>query len=134
MTGPVAVPAERPALAFFVELETRIWDAQVRGDAAAERELLPADFLGVDQDGFADLAGHLAQLDDGPLTASFELTEARLTHITVEAVLLSYRADSRRPGRTETETVYISSLWVRRDGRWWNSFSQDTPVALGPRT
>lgn len=129
MTEPTDQPTDQSTAQYFLGLETRVWEAQVRGDAAAERELLPADFLGVDQDGFAGLAGHLAQLDDGPITASFELSGARLTRIAADAVLLTYRADSRRPGRTETETVYISSLWVRRDGRWWNTFSQDTPAA-----
>lgn len=114
---------------FFLELETRVWKAQVSGDIAAEREVLPADFLGVDQDGFADLTAHLAQLDDGPITATFDLTDARLLRITADDALLSYRADWRRPGRAVTETVYISSLWVRRDGRWWNTFSQDTPAS-----
>lgn len=118
----------------FVALETRVWEAQVRGDAEAERELLPADFLGVDQDGPTDLTGHLAQLDDGPITATFRLSGARLTEVSADAVLLTYRADSRRPGGTVQETVYISSLWVRRDGRWWNTFSQDTPGARSPGT
>ena len=33
---------------FFIALEEQVWQAQVTGEAAAERELLPADFLGVE--------------------------------------------------------------------------------------
>jgi hypothetical protein len=47
-------------------------------------------------------------------------------------VLLCYRADyrpARAGGPGAASTMYISSLWVERDGRWLNVFSQDTPAA-----
>ena len=112
---------------FFLALEERVWQAQVSGDAAAEREVLPEDFLGVDTGGFNDLERHLAQLADGPITAQYALSEARLLRLGEDAALLSYRADARSPGAEVEEVFYISSLWQRRDGRWWNTFSQDTP-------
>lgn len=112
---------------FFIALEEQVWQAQVTGEAAAERELLPADFLGVDTGGFNDLERHLSQLADGPVTADFALSEARLLWVGEDAVLLSYRADARAPGAVHEECFYISSLWQRREGRWWNTFSQDTP-------
>jgi hypothetical protein len=49
-------------------------------------------------------------------------------------VLLCYRADWRRMrdgGPGEAESMYISSLWSRRDGAWLNVFSQDTPTEPG---
>ena len=112
---------------FFIALEEQVWQAQVTGEAAAERELLPADFLGVDTGGFNDLERHLSQLADGPVTADFALSEARLLWVGEDAVLLSYRADARAPGAEVEERFYITSLWQRREGRWWNTFSQDTP-------
>lgn len=112
---------------FFLALEEQVWQAQVTGDVAAEWELLPPDFLGVDTGGFNDLERHLAQLADGPITADFALSEARLLRVGQDAVLLSYRADARAPGAVHEERFYISSLWQRREGRWWNTFSQDTP-------
>jgi hypothetical protein len=112
---------------FFLGLEEQVWQAQVAVDAEAERELLPPDFLGVDTGGSNDLERHLAQLDDGPITAQFTLSEARLLHLGEDAVLLSYRADARAPGSQTEERFYISSLWQRREGRWWNTVSQDTP-------
>ena len=114
---------------FFLALEEQVWQAQVTGDAAAERELLPEDFLGVDTGGFNDLERHLAQLADGSITAHFALSEARLLRVGEGAVLLSYRADALSPGSASAETFFITSLWQRREGRWWNTFSQDTPGA-----
>lgn len=112
---------------FFLALEEQVWQAQVTGEAAAERELLPGDFLGVDTGGFNDLERHLDQLADGPITESFALSEARLLRVGEDAVLLSYRADARAPGEQAAETFFITSLWQKRGDRWWNTFSQDTP-------
>lgn len=116
---------------FFLELEDRVWQAQVVGDVDAEREVLPDDFLGVDPDGFADLALHLGQLANGPITLSYTLSQTRLLRVGEDAVLLSYRADAVAPGTEAAEVFYITSLWERREGRWWNTFSQDTPAARG---
>jgi hypothetical protein len=46
-------------------------------------------------------------------------------------VLLCYRAEWRRPtadASSARSAMYVSSLWSRRDERWVNVFSQDTPV------
>lgn len=113
---------------FFVDLESGVWDTQVSGDPHAQRELLSADFLGVYPSGFANRDEHAEQLSDGPITASYSITDARLIEVSEDSVLLCYRADHQPSGQDETETMYISSLWVERDGRWWNTFSQDSPV------
>ena len=113
----------------FLALERQVWEALVAGDAAADRALLAEDFLGVYPDGFAGIEAHADQLDSGPTVTSFTLSEAQVRMIGPDAALLSYRADCEgtliggQGGR-----VYISSLWERRDGRWVNTFSQDTPA------
>jgi hypothetical protein len=113
---------------FFVDLESQVWEALVSGDADAEHELLSEDFLGVYPSGFVTRAEHVDELSDGPITTSYSIEDARLIEISADAVLLCYRADHRPVGRAEPESMYISSLWVERDGRWWNTFSQDSPA------
>jgi hypothetical protein len=114
---------------FFVDLESGVWDAQVSGDADAERELLSADFVGVYPSGFATRAEHAEQLSDGPITTSYSITDARLIEVSADSVMLCYRADYQPSSSAAAESMYISSLWVERDGRWWNTFSQDSPAA-----
>jgi hypothetical protein len=114
---------------FFVDLESRVWDALVSGDADAEYELLSADFLGVYPAGFATRAEHADELSDGPITRSYSIEDARLIEVAEDAVLLCYRADHQPVGSAEPESMFISSLWVERDGRWWNTFSQDSPAS-----
>lgn len=115
----------------LIRLETRVWRALADGDADADGEVLSEDFLGVYPTGFSDRKSHVEQLVDGPTIASFALHDARMLTVSESAVILSYRAEFRRPTSTvasEVESMYVSSLWCCRDGAWLNVFSQDTPA------
>jgi hypothetical protein len=121
-----------PPIDFFVELETQVWEALVRGDADADCALLTSDFVGVYATGFADRSMHAAQLVDGPTVDSYSITDTRLIRVSTTAVVLCYRANycpvrDGRPGRGET--MFVSSLWIEHDGQWLNGFSQDTHAA-----
>lgn len=116
-----------PALDEILALERKVWTALVEGNASADRALLSPDFLGVYPTGFANRDAHVGQFADAPTMASFELSEASLRVLTVDIVLLTYRADYTRPHSQLREAMLISSLWERRHDVWVNSFSQDTP-------
>ena len=113
----------------LLDLESQVWRALVAGDRDADERLLSADFIGVYPTGFANRAEHVAQLDGGATMAEFALSAARTMELSESLVLLAYRADFRRSGSTRRETMYISSLWADRGGRWVNVFSQDTPIS-----
>lgn len=118
-------------LADLIRLETQVWQALADGDAAADRRMLADDFLGVYPTGFADRKAHVEQLTDGPTIGSFALHDARMLTVSESAVILSYRAEFKRPtsnAASGLEEMYVSSLWCRRDGAWFNVFSQDTPA------
>jgi hypothetical protein len=116
----------------FIELETKVWDALRRGDAEEDARLLSDDFLGVYPSGFAGRSDHAGQLANGPTVADFELHDARIMVLSDNDVLLSYRADWHgidKDERGAAESMYVSSLWCQRSGRWVNVFSQDSPAA-----
>jgi hypothetical protein len=118
-----------PDIGFFIALERGVWQALVDGDGHADAKLLDAQFLGVYSSGFASREDHAAQLAHGPTVASFSIHEARLLTLAPEVVMLSYRASFSRPSGTNADrvhTMFISSIWRRRDGDWLNVFSQDT--------
>jgi hypothetical protein len=122
-------PVDARDLDRIVALERAVWDALCAGDTAADTALLSPDFLGVYPTGFADREEHAAPLAGGPTVASYEISDARITAVADGAVMLSYRAEYvRAPDRGAAEAMYVSSLWCRRDRRWVNTFSQDTPV------
>lgn len=117
-----------PDLAFFVAREREVWDALVRGDAVADRALLAEEFVGLYPDGFGDAHAHAAQLADGPTVATYRIADERLVPLGPDHVVLCYLATYRRPGNDQGEQMYVSSIWARRDDRWLNVFSQDTPL------
>ena len=122
-----------PLLDILVELESRVWEALRRGDAAEDERLLAADFVGLYPTGYADRNDHVGQLVGGPTVAEFQLHDVRLIALGPDDALLCYRAHYRRPGGG-TRSMWVSSLWSRREGNrregnWVNVFSQDTPVA-----
>lgn len=114
----------------LIELETQVWLALQAGDAEADMAMLSEDFVGVYPTGIADRAGHGEQLAAGPTVVDFELFDAQRIVVSDQDVLLVYRAEYRRPGvERDRETMFISSVWSHREGRWINTFSQDTPAA-----
>ncbi|MCP5039125.1 MAG: nuclear transport factor 2 family protein [Rhodobacteraceae bacterium] len=113
-------------LAFFLSLETRVWDALTTGDMASDQALLAPDFLGVYSTGFSDRAEHVGQLANGPSVANYVISQARLLKLGAGQVLLAYRADFTRVGSSTSEAMYVSSIWEERKGLWQNTFSQDS--------
>jgi hypothetical protein len=112
----------------LLALEAAVWQALVDGDAAADAELLAGDFLGVTPTGFSERDDHVSGLAGGPTVRTFELSEARLVAVSDSAMLLAYRATYERVGEEQApQSMYVSSLWCERQGRWRNVFSQDTP-------
>ncbi len=71
----------------------------------------------------------MGQLAAGPSVQGFALSDARLMPLGAGRVLLAYRADFTRIGRSAAEAIYVSSIWERRGGRWLNTFSQDSPAS-----
>jgi hypothetical protein len=115
-------------LGTLVEAERAVWRALLTGDAVADAALLDDAFLGVYPTGFATKTDHTAQLVAGPTVAAFSIDQPRVLPLAENLALLAYKAVFRRAGRSDPETMYVSSLWRRDGGTWRNLFSQDTPV------
>lgn len=113
---------------FIVEREREVWQALLSGDATADRALLADDFLGVYPAGFAGPDEHAGLLDDGPTMSEYEIVAPRIRRFGSDLVLLAYEARYRTASGTESERMYVSSIWLRQGGRWVNVFSQDTPA------
>ena len=115
-------------LAVLENCERSVWTALTQGNMRADDEALHTDFLGVYSDGFASKTEHVQQLENGPTIKSFELSDLRLLTLGLDHALLSYRVEFLRKDKTETEAMYVSSVWKRDGAGWLNVFSQDTPT------
>jgi hypothetical protein len=126
-------PPPDPALAALCQElsvhETRVWQALVDGDAAADAAALAHGFLGVYPSGFATSDDHVGQLAAGPTVDRFALSQMRVMTLGPDHAVLSYFAQFRRVAAMKDEAMYVSSIWQRAGDGWINVFSQDTPAA-----
>jgi len=111
---------------FFLELETKVWEALVSGDMQADASLLADDFLGVYSSGMAGKEEHAAQLEGGPTVADYALSDSRIMVLAEDIVLLTYLARWTRIANGKQEAMYITSIWKKTGQAWLNIFSQDT--------
>lgn len=113
-------------LNFFLELESKVWEALVAGDMQIDASLLADDFLGVYSSGMAGKEEHAAQLEGGPTVADYSLSDARLLMLAEDTVLLTYLARWTRRATGKQDAMYITSIWKKSGEVWLNIFSQDT--------
>ena len=126
--------ADGTLLKELLTLEHRVWQALVEGDAAADAQMLAEDFLGVYPTGFAGRLDHIGQLQAGATVERYEIGETRILKLGQDYACLSYHARYLRPGQTNWEAMYVSSIWQRQTKAngsagqvgWVNIFSQDT--------
>ncbi len=59
------------------------------------------------------------------------MSDVRFLRIAPTVVLLTYKANQvgTDHGKPLPLAMYVSSVWVNRDGKWLNVLAQDTPEA-----
>src|SRR5215470_6153413 len=121
--------------AFFIAKEKEVWEALKSKNKAADSQLLAEDFLGLYDTGFATRSDHVKQMDDSYAIDTYTIQDSRVVRLDPKMALLLYKSTCKGSGDWETycsRPVYVSSLWVHRDGRWLALFSQDTPASSNP--
>jgi len=135
LAGPAARAQDQPDMPMLREqlmaLEKESWQAMKARDRAAIRRLLPEDCLQIYSDGtrytkseFLDYMANY-RLDDYGIEPTYGLRM-----ISPDAAALIYRVRSRGRARftlATTDKVLATSVYVRRDGRWWSVLYQETP-------
>lgn len=109
--------------------ETKVWEALLAGDPAADRAALADEFLSVTPTGFLNATDHAQALAAGPTVARYRICGAHAVPVGADHGLLTYRADYLMAGAGAEAAMYVSSLWRREADGWINVFSQDTPVS-----
>jgi hypothetical protein len=138
LLGLASLPAhaqEQPDIATLREqlmsLERQSWEYLRARDRAAMRHFLPEDALQIYADGTRyfkdDVLAYMPnyRLDQYEIEPTYGMRM-----ISPDAAVLIYRVTSRgaaRFARTETSKVLATSLYVRRDSKWWNVLYQETP-------
>lgn len=126
ITSPCSAEADRDAL---IAKEKQVFEAFKAKNANAFATQLTEDFIGVDDTGVLGKAAEVKSVSDADIK-DFRLTDIKVVNIDKDAAILTYKITQRGTYKGESipTTVFGSSVWVNRDGRWFAVFHQETPA------
>ncbi len=110
--------------------ETALWNAWKNKDAKPFQNWLAADAVMVGDSGVAAKKDVTAMMASMPCEVkSFNLSDSKLTMVDADAAFLTYKgvAEGTCAGKP-IPTVWASSLWVNRKGKWMAFSHQETSV------
>lgn len=116
-------------IAELLEIEHRGWQSLCDGTGAQfYGELMTADGVMVLAHGFAlDRDAVVASLNGAPRWARYEIRAPRLVELGDDSAALLYTGHAEREGEPSFEAL-MSSVYIRRDGRWRLALYQQTPA------
>ena len=134
--SPAAKPKSKPALSHAVLLrtlsakETSLWEAWKSKQSRPFQLNLASEAVMVGEQGVGSKKDIVAMMASMPCdVTSFTLSDWKLTIVDRDAAFLTYKgaAEGTCMG-APIPTVWASSLWVNRGGRWLAFTHQETPV------
>ena len=134
--APSPSPATKPAMSKaqirgrVIAAEKKLWEAWKNKDPKPFKALLAADSVMISDSG---VSGKNESLKDVASTTcevkSYELSDFKVAFLSAGTALLTYKATSDGScGGVAIPTVWSSSLYVNRGGRWLAAAHQETPA------
>jgi len=114
----------------LVANEKSLWEAFKNKKPEVFKRTLTADGFQIDAMGVsakADIATGMSGCD----IKDYSLSDFKLTNINASAALLTYKGTQHGAcgGQAVAETVYSSTVWVNRGGKWQALFHQESSAA-----
>ena len=134
---PAPSPAPRPAMSkaqsqrIIIATERKLWEAWKKKDFKPFQTYLAADSLMVGDTGVANKATSIKEMSGTPCDVkSYELTDIKVTFFDSDAAFLTYKSaqDATCGGQAVPPSVWNSSAYVRRGGKWYVASHQETPA------
>lgn len=110
--------------------ENKLWDAWKNKDAKPFQMWLAADGVMVGDQGVGSKGDVVKMMASMPCEVkSFTLSDWKIAMVDADAAMVTYKgvADGTCAGQP-LPTVWASSLWVNRKGKWTAFSHQETPV------
>src|SRR3989454_11509260 len=110
--------------------ETKLWEAWKNKDVKPFQAWLASDSIMIGESGTAGKAATVKEITSMPCEVkSYSLSDWKLTTINSGAALLTYKGTAEGTcAGTAIPTVWASSIWVNRGGKWLAFAHQETPV------
>jgi hypothetical protein len=118
----------------LVDLARKAWDANIREDAGFYRDFLIDEAVGVNDSGIVDKAALVKQLQYHTGVPFTEVTveDPRVLVLSPDSALLIYKATihATRNGKEVVLSDYVTTAFVRRDGKWKGAFQQHSRIQV----
>ena len=135
--APAPSPSPKPAMTkaqsqkLIVSTEKKLWEAWKAKNSKAFQTYLSADSVMVGDAGVANKTEAVKEIEGmGCDVKSYELSDIKVTFLTSEAALITYKAaqDATCNGQAAPPVVWASSAYVKRGGKWFAASHQETPA------
>jgi hypothetical protein len=134
--SPSPSPKPKPAMSkaqiqkSLIASEKKLWEAFKNKDPKPFKATLTPDSVGVGEMGVQSKADLLKEITSGGCDIkSFSLSDFKLTTIDGNAAVLTYKGVTEGTcGGTAIPTVWASTVYVRRGGKWLAAAHQETPA------
>ena len=113
----------------LVKLERQSWEAWQKRDAGFFQKFLSEDHVEVGFGGLTNKTGVVAGVASPRcVVRSYQVDQFGVTVFDANTAVVNYHAsqDTRCGDNAVPSPVWVSSLYVRRDGRWLNALYQQT--------
>ena len=112
--------------------ERNLWAAFKNKDSKPFEEWLTPDLVDISlpEAKVRDRAAVIKSMQDYNIT-DYSLSDMKVTMLDTDTALLTYRVTSKGTGMGHPlpeAPMVCSSVWIRKDGKWWGRFHQETPV------
>lgn len=114
--------------------EKIVSEAAMKNDSVAFKSLVSMDAWVVSGNGTAkvsDIFQYMFDPNSKTKTSSYSLEDPKVMMINPTTALITYKSvwAGTIDGKAKSETTFDSTLWVKRDGKWWAVFHQSTEMA-----
>jgi hypothetical protein len=114
--------------------EKEIWATVEKKDTAAFSPNLTDDFIYVSGDGVSDKAATAKGISEMGTMSNLAFSDWKLVSIDKDAAVLVYtlKANSAMNGQTHPVSMYVSTAYANRGGKWQVIYHQDCDVSTAP--
>jgi hypothetical protein len=136
-TSPSPSPSPKPAMSraqsqrAIIATERKLWEAWKNKDMKPFKANLSADAIMIGDTGVADKKTSLSAMEGMACEVkSYELMDLKVTFLSSSTAILTYKStqDATCGGQAVPATVWSSSVYVMRGGRWYAASHQETPA------
>jgi len=113
--------------------ENKVSEAVAKHDVKTFSDLVASDGVSADQGGFMKVADFLKSMDQVKVT-SWHIMDAQVSWVDDKTAIVRYTwmGAGTYMGQPFPPTVYSSTVWTERNGKWVAVFHQETPMAPPP--